>query len=91
MRPGNAWSGLHGGLEARRETWQERLHRTPPLTAVTTPLATLACVQNVNALVVGTTHRYKGKYVTTVLYKPRSGRRRGEAAAASHPNPFSAH
>eukprot|EP00775_Hariotina_reticulata_P005140 gene5140-5380_t len=28
--------------------------------------------QNVNALVVGTTHRYKGKYVTSVLYKPRT-------------------
>ena len=41
------------------------------------------------ALVVGTTHRYRGKYVTSVLYKPRpssssssSARRREEAAAA---------
>ena len=25
----------------------------------------------VNALIVGTTHRYKTKYVTTVMYKPR--------------------
>lgn len=31
--------------------------------------------QNVNALVVGTTHRYKSKYITTVLYKAK-GRRR---------------
>jgi len=35
--------------------------------------------QNVNALVVGTTHRYKGKYITSVLYKPRPGRRREDA------------
>lgn len=28
--------------------------------------------QNLNALVVGTTHRYKSKYITTVLYKPKS-------------------
>lgn len=31
--------------------------------------------QNVNALVVGTTHRYKSKYITTVMYKPKSRRR----------------
>mmetsp|Transcript_35251 Transcript_35251/g.78447 ORF Transcript_35251/g.78447 Transcript_35251/m.78447 type:complete len:269 (-) Transcript_35251:625-1431(-) len=30
--------------------------------------------QNVNALVVGTTHRYKSKYITTVIYKPKSRR-----------------
>eukprot|EP00882_Tetradesmus_deserticola_P010062 GHRQ01010632.1.p1 GENE.GHRQ01010632.1~~GHRQ01010632.1.p1 ORF type:complete len:278 (+),score=82.35 GHRQ01010632.1:267-1100(+) len=29
--------------------------------------------QTMNSLVVGTTHRYKGKYITSVLYKPRSG------------------
>ncbi|KAG1668826.1 hypothetical protein FOA52_004920 [Chlamydomonas sp. UWO 241] len=28
--------------------------------------------QNVNALVVGTTSRYKSKYITTVMYKPKS-------------------
>eukprot|EP00955_Chlamydomonas_euryale_P100043 365255-Chlamydomonas_euryale.AAC.22 len=28
--------------------------------------------QNINALVVGTTHRYKSKYVTTVMYKPKT-------------------
>ncbi|GAX83635.1 hypothetical protein CEUSTIGMA_g11059.t1 [Chlamydomonas eustigma] len=28
--------------------------------------------QNVNALVVGMTHRYKSKYVTTVMYKPKT-------------------
>ena len=27
-----------------------------------------------NALVVGMTHRYKNKYVTTVVYKPRRSR-----------------
>ncbi|CAD7696781.1 unnamed protein product [Ostreobium quekettii] len=26
---------------------------------------------NVNALVLGTTHRYKSKYITTLLYKPK--------------------
>eukprot|EP00877_Chromochloris_zofingiensis_P004634 jgi/Chrzof1/14171/Cz08g28030.t1 len=31
--------------------------------------------QNVNALVVGTTHRYKSKYITSVLYKPKARRR----------------
>lgn len=30
--------------------------------------------QNVNALVVGTTHRYRSKYITTVMYKPKSRR-----------------
>ncbi|GBF94195.1 hypothetical protein Rsub_06465 [Raphidocelis subcapitata] len=40
--------------------------------------------QSTNALVVGTTHRYKGKYITSVLYKPRPGRRRDEAAAHAH-------
>ncbi|KAJ9522251.1 hypothetical protein QJQ45_008078 [Haematococcus lacustris] len=30
--------------------------------------------QHVNALVVGTTHRYKSKYITTVIYKPKSRR-----------------
>jgi len=29
------------------------------------------CLAQVNALVLGTTHRYKNKYVTTVVYKPR--------------------
>ena len=44
----------------------------------------------VNALVVGTTHRYKNKYVTTVVYKPRrshadtDGRAAGAAMAAQH-------
>jgi hypothetical protein len=28
-------------------------------------------MQSVNALVVGTTHRYKSKYITTVLYTAR--------------------
>lgn len=32
--------------------------------------------QNVNALVVGTTHRYKSKYITTVIYKPKARRTR---------------
>lgn len=36
----------------------------------------------VNALVVGTTHRYKSKYVTTVMYKPKP-RRRSSAARQS--------
>lgn len=31
--------------------------------------------QSVHALVVGTTHRYKSKYITSVLYKPRTRRR----------------
>eukprot|EP00879_Flechtneria_rotunda_P003348 GHRR01003575.1.p1 GENE.GHRR01003575.1~~GHRR01003575.1.p1 ORF type:complete len:273 (+),score=72.07 GHRR01003575.1:199-1017(+) len=35
--------------------------------------------QNVNALVVGTTHRYKGKYITSVLYKPRANSNRRPA------------
>ncbi|MEW5309318.1 MAG: hypothetical protein WDW38_001213 [Sanguina aurantia] len=30
--------------------------------------------QSVNALVVGTTHRYKSKYITTVIYKANSKR-----------------
>ncbi|GMH36951.1 hypothetical protein BSKO_04824 [Bryopsis sp. KO-2023] len=30
---------------------------------------------NVNALVVGTTHRYQSKYITTVMYKPRKNKR----------------
>jgi hypothetical protein len=30
--------------------------------------------QNVNALVVGTTQRYKSKYITTVMYKPKTRR-----------------
>eukprot|EP00798_Chlamydomonas_sp_ICE-L_P018793 gene18793-25337_t len=28
--------------------------------------------QNVNALVVGVTHRYKSKYITTVMYRPNT-------------------
>jgi hypothetical protein len=39
--------------------------------------------------VVGTTHRYKGKYITSVLYKPRPGRRRDDAAQAARA--FSSH
>ncbi len=44
----------------------------------------------VNALVMGTTHRYKNKYVTTVVYKPRrphsdsDGTAAGAAMAAQH-------
>lgn len=36
--------------------------------------------QSVNALVVGTTHRYKSKYVTTVMYKPRTRRGGGDSS-----------
>ena len=31
-------------------------------------------VQNVNALVLWTTHRYKSKYITTLMYKPKKSR-----------------
>ena len=33
----------------------------------------LYCQRNtgLNALIIGTTHRYRNKYVTTVMYKPR--------------------
>lgn len=44
----------------------------------------LYCQRNsrsINATVVGTTHRYKSKYVTTVMYKPK--RRRGSSAHRS--------
>lgn len=37
----------------------------------------LYCQRNsrsINATVVGTTHRYKSKYVTTVMYKPKRRR-----------------
>jgi 5'-AMP-activated protein kinase regulatory beta subunit len=37
--------------------------------------------QGAAALVVGTTHRYRGKYVTSVLYKPSHRRRRPNNAA----------
>lgn len=39
-------------------------------------------LQAVNAMVVGTTHRYKGKYITSVLYKPRGGSSSSSLAAA---------
>lgn len=55
--------------------------------------------ESVNALVVGTTHRYKSKYVTTVMYKPKprrgssnSGGRRADGVATGQPGfptPFS--
>ena len=32
-------------------------------------------VQSVQALVIGTTSRYKSKYITSVLYKPKARRR----------------
>ena len=34
-----------------------------------------------NALVVGMTHRYKNKYVTTVVYKPRRSHKDSDGAA----------
>lgn len=37
----------------------------------------------VNALVLGTTHRYKNKYVTTVVYKPRRARSQGAQPSSS--------
>ncbi len=50
----------------------------------------LYCQRNsrsINATVVGTTHRYKSKYVTTVMYKPkrrRSAARRGLDHGGDH-------
>ncbi|KAF6254171.1 hypothetical protein COO60DRAFT_1543014 [Scenedesmus sp. NREL 46B-D3] len=44
--------------------------------------------QTMNALVVGTTHRYKGKYITSVLYKPRSSSSASARQHASHNQPF---
>lgn len=41
-----------------------------------------------NALVVGTTHRYKGKYITSVLYKPRSSSGASARQHAGHNQPF---
>lgn len=44
--------------------------------------------QSVSALVVGTTHRYKSKYITTVLYKPAAapgGTGTGIAAGSGRP------
>jgi hypothetical protein len=41
------------------------------------------CAQAVNALVVGTSHRFKGKYITSVLYKPR-GQHSSSGAAGSN-------
>lgn len=45
----------------------------PPPTKRIRPVL-LVDAQSANALVVGTTHRYRGKYITSVLYKPRAGR-----------------
>ena len=39
----------------------------------------------VNAAVLGTTHRYKNKYVTTVVYKPRRVRSHVEQPGISIP------
>jgi len=47
-------------------------------------------LQVVNAMVVGTTHRYKGKYITSVLYKPRSSSN-SSSAAAGNPRRTSIH
>lgn len=50
----------------------------------------LYCQRNsrsINATVVGTTHRYKSKYVTTVMYKPkrrRSAQQQGLNAGSDH-------
>ncbi|WIA22722.1 hypothetical protein OEZ86_009682 [Tetradesmus obliquus] len=44
--------------------------------------------QTMNALVVGTTHRYKGKYITSVLYKPRSSSGASARQHAGHNQPF---
>lgn len=56
--------------------------------------------ESVNAMVVGTTHRYKSKYVTVVMYKPKprpkhqrnsqqQQQQQAAAAAAGFANPFS--
>ncbi|GAB4817836.1 hypothetical protein N2152v2_004882 [Parachlorella kessleri] len=39
---------------------------------------------SVNATVLGTTHRYRSKYVTTVMYKPRKPRVGGRTASSGH-------
>jgi hypothetical protein len=38
---------------------------------------------SVHAMVIGTTHRYRSKYVTTVMYKPRKRQKQQAAAAGS--------
>jgi hypothetical protein len=43
-------------------------------------------MQAVNALVVGTTHRFKGKYITSVLYKPRGDHSSSGSGAAAGSN-----
>lgn len=56
-------------------------------------LLTIACravvlvllLQTMNALVVGTTHRYKGKYITSVLYKPRTSQNRRQQPLHNQP------
>ena len=64
---------------------QLTLLNVPPLADATSSLPRpqhvilnhLYCQRNsrtVSATVVGTTHRYKSKYVTTVMYKPRKRR-----------------
>lgn len=49
----------------------------------------IADAQSVNALVVGTTHRYKSKYITTVMYKPstRANRQGGVPEGAGRGEP----
>jgi len=44
--------------------------------------------QNVNALVVGTTHRYKSKYITSVLYKPKPASHTRTRIVAGSAQPF---
>jgi hypothetical protein len=45
-------------------------------------------VQSVNALVVGTTYRFKSKYVTMIMYKPRTKRPRSEQPQQAFSNAF---
>jgi hypothetical protein len=65
---------LHGVCSSTCDIGKRQQPRTGP-----------ACLQNVNALVVGTTHRYKSKYITTVMYKPSSRARRRASDGGMQP------
>lgn len=54
-----------------------------PFSYLTVCLCVCQCAQAVNALVVGTTHRFKGKYITSVLYKPRGNHSSSGSGAAA--------
>ena len=73
---------------------QLTLLNVPPLADATSSLPRpqhvilnhLYCQRNsrtISATVVGTTHRYKSKYVTTVMYKPQRRRRHEQSSSGS--------